>query len=205
MKTRLIIVRHGESEANIQHRFAGVFDAPLTELGRRQAKAAADALKHVRIDAAYASDLSRAWETGEIVAAPHGLSLTADKDLREIFGGEWEGIHFREMAMLYPIEWNLWMNDMASCRCPGGESIRELGARALHACRRIAEKESGKAVLIATHSTWIKTLLPLWQGLPFEAVNDAAWVQNASITIVDYENGCWTPVILGDARHLEGL
>ncbi|MBQ2955325.1 MAG: histidine phosphatase family protein [Clostridia bacterium] len=206
MKTRLIFVRHGESEANVQHRFAGDFDAPLTALGRMQAERAAQALKDMKIDCAYASNLSRAWETGRILIAPHeGLELMEETGFREIRGGEWEGKTFRELSCEYPEEWGRWMGDMINCRCPGGESMRELALRALEVSRRTAEREQGKTVLIATHSTLIKTLQPLWAGLPAEAVGEVPWVENASISIVDYEDGVWTPVVIGENKHLTGL
>lgn len=100
--TRMIFVRHGESQANLEAVFAGNYNPYLTERGRMQARRAAEALKDTRIDVAYASDLIRAYETGEIVAAPHGLTPIPDQGLREIFGGEWEALPFCELNEKYP-------------------------------------------------------------------------------------------------------
>ncbi|MBO7148903.1 MAG: histidine phosphatase family protein [Clostridia bacterium] len=79
--TRIIFVRHGESMGNINDLFYGHTDGDLTELGRRQAESAANYLKDVHIDIAYASDLKRAFETGEIIAREHSLEVIPNKGL----------------------------------------------------------------------------------------------------------------------------
>ena len=82
--TRFIFVRHGQSIGNLTGRFLGQYDGALTDLGRRQAERAAEFLRDERIDEAFASDLSRAYETGKIIAEPHGIIPVPDKALREI-------------------------------------------------------------------------------------------------------------------------
>lgn len=205
MKTRLIFIRHGESEANLRDQFAGDFDAALTERGRAQAECTAEALKDTQIDIAYASDLQRAYQTGEIIARPHGLSVIPDPGLREIRGGDWEGVTFSDIARLYPDDWACWRRDLVNSRCTCGESVMELAARIRAACERIARREEGKTVLIATHATPIRAMQTVWQGLPPEAINSVPWVSNASISIVDFENGEWTPAVIGEDGHLAAL
>ena len=88
--TRFIVIRHGESLGNLEERFYGHTNGGLTERGREQAHLAAEYLRDIKIDAAYASDLIRAYETGAIIALPHGLTPIPDPKLREIFAGKWE-------------------------------------------------------------------------------------------------------------------
>ena len=96
--TRIIFVRHGESVGNLERRFYGNFDKGLTDLGRQQAdKAGEYILENYKLDTAYASDLDRAYETGEIIAKKQGLTPIPDKGLREIYAGLWENRLFDEL------------------------------------------------------------------------------------------------------------
>lgn len=205
MKTRMIFIRHGESEGNIGSFFTGRLNASLTERGRLQAECAAKALADVQIDAAYASDLIRARETGEIIAAPHGLTVTPCRGLSEISGGEWEGVPFEQLDQRFHEDYQAWRYDLANCRCTGGESVRELSDRMRAACEDIARRETGRTVLITTHATPIRVMQLVWQGLPLEQIDRVSWVMNASISIADFEDGAWSPVVIGAAGHLSGM
>jgi probable phosphoglycerate mutase len=174
----------------------------LTDKGRAQAACAARALKDVHIDAAYASDLVRAYETGEIIAREHGLKVVPDSNLREIYAGEWEEKLFTDLDVLFPEDYRAWVGDMANCRCTGGESIRELDVRIRTECEAIARREEGKTVLIATHATPIRVMQLAWQGMSIEDIAEITWVMNASISVADFEDGKWTPVVIGEASHL---
>ena len=88
--TTLLLVRHGFSEANKEDLFAGFYDAPLDERGILQAQLTAQYIqKNYNVAHVYASDLKRAYRTGETIAAYCDADITAVRDLREIFGGEW--------------------------------------------------------------------------------------------------------------------
>ena len=102
MKTRFIIVRHGESEANKNEICAGQWDIPLTEKGLKQADAAREYLKNEKIDAFYSSTLQRARVTAETVASAHGLSVTALDELMEMHRGIFERMPFTEIWEKYP-------------------------------------------------------------------------------------------------------
>ena len=90
--TRLILIRHGQSEANLTRRFAGHFNAPLTELGRSQAEKSAEYVaENYKVSKVYASDLARAFDTGLAIAQSHNIPIYKTQQLREIFAGDWEG------------------------------------------------------------------------------------------------------------------
>jgi broad specificity phosphatase PhoE len=90
--TTLLLVRHGETDWNAEGKLQGHTDRPLNPYGRRQAQALADRLATESIDALYASDLSRARETPEILGEKLGLAVAVDPDLREKNWGNWEGL-----------------------------------------------------------------------------------------------------------------
>lgn len=185
--TRIIFIRHGESMGNELHRFYGRYDGELTERGREQARITAEYLKDTHIDVAYASSLCRAFETGEIIAAPHGLKVIPEPSLREINAGEWENLEFTSILEKYGEDFGIWMNDLVNSRPTGGESVRELAARIDAAVWEIAEENDGKTVLIATHATPIRSLIPGWLNKPIETLNDIKWVPNASVSVVNYD------------------
>ncbi len=204
--TRMIIVRHGQSTGNLGGRFLGHYDGELTNLGRRQAERAADYLKNEKIDIAYASDLSRAYETGSIIAVPHRLVPIKDQNLREIFAGKWENVEFTKIAEQYPDDWKLWLDDAFRSRPTDGESVMELMTRVTSEFWKIASENNGKTVLVATHATPIRTLMREWQEMG-ALEGGPKWVSNASVTTVEYypESHTVKVIKLSDSSFLEGM
>ena len=205
MKTRFVMVRHGFSVANDQKRFAGNSDFELTELGALQAKKCAEALKGEKIDAIYASDLKRAYQTALPIAEALDLPINKCKGLREIFAGEWESMLFDELCEKYAEDYSVWRNDVGKARCTGGESTVELSERVLSALEKIARENQGKTVCIATHATPIRAVCTAAAGLAPEEMAKIKWVSNASINVFDYEGGIFTAVSVDNAEHLGDL
>ncbi len=205
--TRMIFVRHGESTGNLHRRFYGQTDGALTDRGIKQAHAAAEYLKNTKIDIAYASDLVRAYETGRIIAQPHGLVPIPSRQLREIYAGEWEDMEFEEILKKYPETFGVWLNDIGSSRPDGGESVAELYERINSEVWRIAEENSGKTVLVAIHATPIRLLNCYWNGDGVECAQGCGWVPNASVSIVDYDTKAHTVnvKVVGDASFMGEL
>ena len=204
--TRLLLVRHGESVANRQGIFAGYYDAELEENGRIQAqKTASYIVNEYQVDKVYASDLKRAYETGKAVADLAGVEIVAKEGLREIYGGDWEGVPFADLPVLFPIEYNVWMKEIQNTCCPNGESIRELGKRIYHTVEEIAKENKGKTVVIATHATPIRVLESMLREGDIENMQSIPWVSNASVTELSYENGVWEYGKIGYDSHLEEL
>jgi probable phosphoglycerate mutase len=132
--TTLLLVRHGETDWNADGRLQGQTDRPLSNYGRRQAQQLADQLAGEKFDAVYASDLSRARETAEILGTRLGLPVELDADLREKDWGTWEGLTSVERDRVEFV----------------GESTEAHQERMLRALRRISERHSGR-VLVVTH------------------------------------------------------
>ncbi len=202
--TRLIVVRHGESEANRRERFAGSWDVPLTDLGIRQAQLVGEYLKAYHIDRIYSSDLARAYETARHIAAPCGLTVEKEPDIREIHGGVWEEMVFDDLSKTYPEDFNVWHTDIGNARCTGGESVAELAERVGKAVHRIVRENDGKTVCIVCHGTPVRVLGCIWRGVDVHNMNSVPWVANASVSIAEYENADTLPelVMYGYTDHL---
>ena len=205
MKTRFIMIRHGFSTANDVGLFAGFLDAELTETGKKQARLCAEALENEKIDAIYSSDRSRAYDTALPIAKTHGLEVIKCSELREINGGEWEGMLYNDLCTTYPEEYSIWRYDIGNAVCTGGESVKELSARVISLLERVARENEGKTVCITTHATPIRAVCTAAAGLPVERMKEISWVGNASLNIFDYEDGIFTAVKLSDTSHLGDL
>jgi len=124
----LMLVRHGESEWNAQRRYQGQSDVPLSALGKRQAELIAERLAGGKIDAVYASDLKRAWETASAIAGKSGLQVLPEPRLRELKFGVLEGLTFDEAQAQYPQMIATWLEDFNQPP-DGAETIDLFNAR----------------------------------------------------------------------------
>ena len=196
--TTLYIIRHGESQGNLEDRFIGFSDWGLTDRGYEQARRLGEYMKGVDINAVYSSDLTRAVDTAKPFADAKGLKIIKRKDLREITGGEWEEVLFADIARDYPKEFGAWKTDFLNAVTIGGETTRELADRIYREIEKIARKNNGKKVAVVFHATAIKAFL--------ELLGDSdGWVPNASVTTVLYENGKFRVAEKGKADFLDGL
>ena len=159
--TRLLLLRHGQTDLSVQRRYSGRSNPALTELGTRQADAAARYLgQQGGIDAVVSSPLQRAYDTAQASANALGLDVTVDDDLIETDFGDWEGLTFGEAAERDPQLHGKWLRDTA-VPPPQGESFDAVAARVRAAQQRLAEQYAGRTVLVVSHVTPIKTLLRL--------------------------------------------
>lgn len=166
---RLILVRHGETDWNAQHRYQGWSDPPLNEVGLRQAAALAARLAGEQVGAFYASDLQRATQTAQIVAEGHGQPVATDPRLREISFGDWEGATFDEIRARWPGEADAWLDDSLRVAAPGGETLAQVAGRVQDALDDIAEKHAAQTVLLVAHGGTLRVLLCLALDLDVRA------------------------------------
>jgi broad specificity phosphatase PhoE/ribonuclease HI len=159
--TRLLLLRHGQTELSTQRRYSGRGNPALTEVGRRQADAAAQYLaRRGGIAAVITSPLQRAYDTAAAAAKALGLDVTVDDDLIETDFGEWEGLTFGEAAQTDPELHPRWLRD-TSVTPPGGESFDSVHQRIRRARNRIIAEHGEATVLVVSHVTPIKTFLRL--------------------------------------------
>lgn len=159
--TTIYLVRHGEVAGNTgEHRtFAGARDLPLNEMGLRQKEAVADALQNEKIEAVYASTLQRAFQTGESIAARHGLPVAGMDALREVNYGDWEGLSESDIARDYAELWKERVADPWNIAPPDGESYSMLWARLEPAWKQIIEDNAGQTVVVVGHNGSLRVLL----------------------------------------------
>ncbi|WP_156686636.1 bifunctional RNase H/acid phosphatase [Mycobacterium sp. Marseille-P9652] len=159
--TRLLLLRHGQTELSAQRRYSGRGNPALTDVGRQQAAAAARYLaERGGIAAVFASPLQRAYDTAATAAKALGLDVTVDDDLIETDFGAWDGLTFNEAAERDPDLHGRWLRD-TSITPPGGESFDDVLDRVLRARGRIEAGHRGSTVLVVSHVTPIKMLLRL--------------------------------------------
>ena len=201
--TELLFVRHGYSEGNKDHRFSGQMDFPLDDAGRLQALEVAAYLRRAyRIDAIYASDLRRAYDTVRPLAEALSLPVHTVKALREIDVGLWEGVLREDVERQYPESYDLYKRKPGLLRFDGGESFSEMRARALDAVREIVKKHEGSTVVIATHGGVIRALRTLWERIPLDRMEEIPHVPNASVTLVRYDAEDGVLIHAGCCDHL---
>ncbi|MGB2710096.1 MAG: histidine phosphatase family protein [Conexibacter sp.] len=159
----ILLARHGETDDNRPPlRFQGQRDTPLNDTGRAQARELADrvAARAEPIASLWSSDLVRARETAEIVAARIGLEPRLDARLREGWRGDWEGFLFEQIEASDPVRYAAWRRAGADFRFPGGESLSEQQARVLAALGDIAASGTDELpALVVCHGGSIRTAL----------------------------------------------
>lgn len=156
--TQLWLVRHGQTDWNVEGRYQGQSDVPLNETGRAQARALAAQLAGQKFEALYSSDLKRAYETASILGARSNLTVQVDLSLREICQGEWEGLQVQVIAERYQAEVTCMRANRQDFRAPGGETVTEVGQRMAQAADRIAKKHPHGTVLVVSHGMSVSTL-----------------------------------------------
>ena len=158
--TKLCLVRHGQTDWNLEGRWQGHADPPLNATGINQARKVAEDLAHTSFTAIYSSDLKRAKATAAAIANKQGLPLKSVKCLRELKMGDWEGKLLEEIPALYPEAWAEREKNPVESRPPGGESIQELSVRVVSAIGDIcAENLPDDQLLIVSHGLSLAVLL----------------------------------------------
>ncbi len=201
--TQLILVRHGETEGNVNQVWHGALDAPLTPRGLEQVSATATRLAELHethpIDHFYVSPLPRAMSTAQAIAAAIGLEPVIEEGLREFDLGDWEGRSFRDLREVEDL-WGRWEAD-PSFAPPNGESPETFSARALQTLEMLAARHPHQRILAVTHGAFIANVLASWLGQGGED-----WRRfdphNCAISILTQVEGAWCGELINDISHL---
>ena len=164
---QVILLRHGETDWNLQGRCQGSTDLELNEIGLRKAREVAASLRAERIDAVYCSDLRRAVQTADAICQGRSLKVMTDGDLRELDHGEFEGLTFAQIRAAYPDFMRQWRSEPAELLIPGGERLVDVQRRAWRAMERIARSHlPHETVAVVSHQFPISAILCLITGTP---------------------------------------
>ncbi|MHB8600472.1 MAG: histidine phosphatase family protein [Ktedonobacteraceae bacterium] len=197
---RLLLVRHGLTLSNVQGRYTGQSDVPLTEVGERQAEAVGKRLATESLDVIVSSDLQRARATANAIARHHNLPIWNDADLREASLGEWEGLTYREVSTLYR-ELVLQRREDPNFSAPGGESVIQIRDRVARARARWQSQYPNSTVVWVTHAGVIEVSLCLLLGIDLKHRRQFRH-NNASITEFDLSRDYGVLVSLNNTEHL---
>ena len=185
LSVRLVLWRHGQTQWNVDGRFQGQSDIPLDPVGEQQAERAARLLAALQPAAIYSSDLIRATATAVPLARLTGLPVILDKDLRERFGGLWEGLTDTEIRARYPVEHAQWLP-------PGGESSGTVADRAGAAMERIAEGLApGTLAVVVSHGAALRLGAARLLGLPEELWGAVGPLANCAWSVLGRRRGRW--------------
>ncbi|MET3444667.1 putative phosphoglycerate mutase [Variovorax paradoxus] len=149
--TRLIAVRHGETAWNVDTRIQGQLDIGLNATGLWQARRVGQALADEDIGVIYASDLSRAWQTAQEIAKPHGLTVQPEPGLRERAFGHFEGMSFAEIEATLPEQAKRWRERDPEFEPEGGESLLAFRERVTRIASKLAARHPGRLVVLVAH------------------------------------------------------
>ncbi|MBQ7207065.1 MAG: histidine phosphatase family protein [Lentisphaeria bacterium] len=194
----VFFVRHGETTANAEGILQGQQDFLLSPAGRRQAACLASRLAGKPFDAIFTSDLSRASDTAEMIAA--GRPVISAPLLREWCFGDWQGRKIEDLRRDFPQEFGLFAADSPLFVPPGGESAGAFRARAAEILSRLAEKHAGETVLCVTHGGLLKQMLKLI--LNTEKPPLLPVCGNASLSCFRLVRGLWQLVFWNDCSHV---
>jgi probable phosphoglycerate mutase len=203
VKTTLLLIRHGETAWNAEHRIQGHLDIPLSPSGFRQAQRLAERLAGEAIAAVYSSELARAWFTALPLAERLGLEVAAEPRLRERSFGIFEGLTLDEVAHQHPQEFAHWRGRDPDWLLEGGESGRPLIDRVLAALQDIVARHHGSTIAVVSHGGVLDVVYRSARALPWRAPREHQML-NASINRLSASAPPLELSILdwGDVAHL---
>ena len=200
--TRMVLVRHGQTEWNRVERFRGRADVPLNEKGLAQAEATGRRVAaEWRPAAIYSSPLARAVKTAEAVVWHFGLLVQVHPGLIDIHYGQWQGLTPNEARNRWPEAVDAWYNAPHTVRIPGGETLNELRVRAMGTVNELAGRHGGQTIVLLGHTVINRIILLGVLGLG----NDHFWrlrQDTCAINVFEVEGGIFTVVSLNDTCHL---
>lgn len=200
--TKVLFVRHGETNWNIEGRCQGNVDVPLSPIGQAQAASVAERLASKKIAAIYSSDLSRASETATAIAEKHSLPVQIAPALREIAFGDWEGNRFAELKDKHPDIMQIFNDRPGDVRIPNAETLSQVQDRAYRTVLDVVEKHADETIIIVSHGVALRTIL----CAALDVDLNKAWsfkLKNTAIsTLVFHEDKIFLSSI-NDAHHLD--
>ncbi|MEW6751235.1 MAG: histidine phosphatase family protein [Candidatus Latescibacterota bacterium] len=202
--TRLILIRHGETVWNLEGRYQGHLDSPLTPRGRAQARAAGRRLRHVPFDHLYSSDLGRSVETALAISRLTGHAVKPDARLRERNFGVFHGLTLAAIQTNRPGEYADSMRGGVHYVIPEGESLLQLHQRVVACMEELATRHAEQVVVVVGHGGSLSAMIKHALRLPPDPVRPFR-VYNAALNVVQRDGDRWLLESLGDAAHLQNL
>ena len=187
--TTLHLIRHGQTNWNLERRIQGQTDSVLTETGIEQAHRVAAILKSIPFTAAYSSSSIRARDTALAILQHHQIELTLRDDMREIFLGDWEGRLYQDVAEEDNENHRYFAEDPSRFNLSGAETFYQVQDRALAAIESIMNQHPGEEILLVSHGVWIKTILASIEQRAMEDFWRPPVMDNCCHSIIEFDQG----------------
>ena len=178
-RTRLFVVRHGETTLSSEFRYVGHMDVDINEMGIAQMNKLKERFHNKEINALFCSDLIRTIKGAEIIASSHNIEPIVCPEFREINLGIWEGLTRDEIVEKYPQEYHQRLLNLAHFRIKGGESFKDLQLRVMKKLLSILNELKGKTIVLVAHGGVNRVIL-------FDALN----LDLQQLTKIDQAYGC---------------
>lgn len=202
MVTTVYLVRHAEAMGNVEEFFQGHTDCDLSPKGEKQIEFLKERFKDISFDAIYSSPLIRTRKTADAVNFYHGLPITIEPLLIEIFGGDFEGMSWKKIPELYPKEHEQWSKFQHLFKAPNGEAMDEVYERMVEIVNRLVSENEGKTIVLVSHGCAIKNFLCYANGIPISEMNTLPWSDNTAVSKLLFSDGKIEIDFQNDASHL---
>ena len=180
---RLWLVRHGETEANVAGLYSGHAPTPLTERGIAQAQTLGTLLRHVPVDNVLCSELERARHTTQLILGDREVPVRNMPELNEIFFGDWEMRHHRDLAREDAENYAVWCNDWQNATPTNGEGFQAFSQRVERFIAQLADYKTCQNLLVVSHQGVLSVLIARLLSMPAAAM----WHFRV-------EQGCWSAI-----------
>ena len=185
---RIFLVRHGETQGNVEGVYYGHTDLPLTDNGKQQSMAVASYLSNVDFSDVLTSYFIRAEETARFITNGNKVNFQRDNRLNEMYFGQWEMCHFNEIAQNYPDDWSVWVNDWENACPTGGEPFSEFASRVFQFADELKGRRCSKNLLIVAHQGVLSLMMARLLAMPVKAMWHFPFSQGA-YSVLDNQDG----------------
>ncbi len=200
--TKVILIRHGETDWNREQIFRGRIDVALNETGLAQAGAVQESLRDVQIDKIYSSPLKRAFETASVLEENRGLEVEIEEGFIDIDFGKWQGLSHEKVKEEYKNPYEAWLAEPQKVVFPDGESLEDVRKRSMKALEKVRKNHPEETLAVVSHRVLNKVLLCAILGLELSHF----WYikqDTCAINRFEYKDGNYYLTLLNDTCHLK--
>lgn len=199
---KLYIIRHGQTEWNVEGRLQGWNNSNLTEEGRLNAEKLADRLEDIDFDFIYSSTQQRAIDTANIIKGNRNKDIIKLDELKEIGFGTWEGMAINMINEKHGESFDTYLNRPHLYQPMDGESFQDIFKRAEKALKKII-KQGGENILIVSHGVTIKVLTAIIKGIPLEELYKLPVHLGTALNICQVNDSEMKFIVEGDTSHID--
>jgi broad specificity phosphatase PhoE len=202
--TKIILIRHGETDWNRDQVFRGRIDVALNEVGLTQARALQGSLHDSEIDGMYSSPLSRAFETASILGEKRNVDVNTEEGLIDVDFGKWQGLSHQKVKEEYNDLYETWRTQPHAVTFPEGETLKEVRRRSMEALEKVIKDNPGKTLALVSHRVVLKVVLCAIMGLELSHF----WYlrqDTCALNRFEYRDGNYFLTLLNDTCHLRAV